>query len=125
MKLYESMIEGKDHTPVFKSAIQQTIKDQALINFQIGLREELKILVRAQRYTTLQNAVTGASAEEKLLGPARANQYSNRNRSEPSYSRSNRNRTNCCKCGKNGHIYITDATAEAVKTRYQDWRNRE
>jgi len=39
MKLYES-IEGKEHT--FKSAIQHTIKDQALINFQIELREEFK-----------------------------------------------------------------------------------
>jgi len=66
------MIEDKEHIPVFKSAIQHTIKDQALINFQIGLREELKILIRAQRYTTLQEAVTGASAEEKLLGPVKA-----------------------------------------------------
>jgi len=79
MKLYESMIEGKEHTPVFKSAIQHIIKDQALINFQIGLREELKILVRAQRYTMLQEAVTGASAEEKLLRPAKASQYLNKN----------------------------------------------
>jgi len=50
MKLYESMIEGKEHSPVFQNAIQQTIKEQALINFQIGLREEPKILVRSQRY---------------------------------------------------------------------------
>jgi len=75
MKLYAFMIEGKKHTPVFRNAIQQTIKDQALINFQIGLREELQILVRAQRYTTLQEAVTGATAEEKLLRPAKS-QYS-------------------------------------------------
>jgi len=47
MKLYTSMIEGKEHTTVFKTAIQQTIKDQVLINFQIGLHEELQILVRA------------------------------------------------------------------------------
>jgi len=75
MKLYASMIEGKEHTPVFKNAIQQTIKDQALINFQIGLREDLQILVRA--HTTLQEAVTGATAEEKLLRLAKA-QYSSR-----------------------------------------------
>jgi len=104
MKLYAAMIEGKEHTTVFKTAIQQTIKDQALINFQIGLREELQILVRAQRYTTLQEAVTGASAEEKLVKPAKANQYSNRNRSEPSYSRSDRSNIKCFKCGKSGHL---------------------
>jgi len=66
MKLYASMIE-KEHTTVFKTAIQQTIKEQALINFQIGLREELQILVHAQQYSTLQEAVTGASAEEKFI----------------------------------------------------------
>jgi len=99
MKLYASMIEGKEHPPGSKNVIQQTIKDQALINFQIGLREELQILVRAQRYATLQEAITGASAEEKLLGPTKTNQYSNRSRSESSYSRS----TKCFKCGMNGH----------------------
>jgi len=102
MKLYASMIESKEHTPVFKNAIQQTIKDQALINFQIDLREELQILVRAQRYTTLQEAVTGATAEEKLLRPAKS-QYSSRTRPESSYSRSDRNSTKCFKCGKSGH----------------------
>jgi len=57
------MIEGEEHFTVYKGAIQQTIKKQALINFQIGLRDELKILVRSQKYTTLQKAITGASAE--------------------------------------------------------------
>jgi len=36
MKLYESMVEGKERPPSFKQAIQETIKKQALINFQIG-----------------------------------------------------------------------------------------
>jgi len=103
MKLYTAMIEGKEHTADRKNTIQQTIKDQALINFQIGLREELQILVRAQRYATLQEAITGASAEEKLIGPAKANQYANRSRSESSYSRSDRSNTKCFKCGKTGH----------------------
>jgi len=42
-----------------------------------------------------------ASAEEKLLGPAKANQYLNRNRSESSYPRPDRNTIKCFKCGKN------------------------
>jgi len=105
MKLYESMIEGKNHTPVVKNTIQLTIKDQALINFQIGLRDELKILVRSQRYTTLQEAITGASAEEKLIGPLRANySQSGKNRSETTRSRQDQNSTlKCFKCGKIGH----------------------
>ncbi|KAL6419702.1 hypothetical protein ACFW04_011267 [Cataglyphis niger] len=58
MKLYDSMIEGEEHPAHSKP----------LINFQIGLCDKLKVLVRAQRYTTLQEVITGASAEEKLLG---------------------------------------------------------
>jgi len=37
MKLYDSMIEGEEHSTTYKGAIQH-----ALINFQIGLRDELK-----------------------------------------------------------------------------------
>jgi len=47
MKLHDSMIEGEEHSATYKGTIQQTIKKQALINFQIGLRDELKILVRS------------------------------------------------------------------------------
>ena len=88
---------------MFKRAIQQTIKKQALINFQIGLRDDLKVLVRSQRYTTLQEAINGASAEEKLLGPqtARNNNFANKNKSD--YSRQTRSPTQCYKCGKTGH----------------------
>jgi len=104
MKLYDSMIEGEEHSATYKGAIQQTIKKQALINFQIGLRDELKILVRSQRYTTLQEAITGASAEEKLIGPTRANNYAGRNRSETTRSRQDQSSASkCFKCGKTGH----------------------
>jgi len=103
MKLYASMIEGKGHTAAVRTIIQQTLKEQALTNFQIGLRDELQILVRAQRYTTLQEAITGATAEEKLVKPAKASQYSNRTRPESNYSRTDRNNNTCFKCGKSGH----------------------
>jgi len=89
MKLYDSMIKGEEHSIGYKGAIQQTIKKQALINFQIGLRDELKIFVRSQRYTTLQEAITNASAEEKFIGLTRANNYSGKNRLETTRSRQN------------------------------------
>jgi len=98
------MIEGEEHSATYKGAIQQTIKKQALINFQIGLRDELKIFVRSQRYTTLQEAITGASTEEKLIGPTRANNYAGRNRPEITRSRQDHNSASkCFKCGKTGH----------------------
>jgi len=87
MKLYNSMIEGEEHFTGYKGAIQQMIKKQALINFQIGLRDELKILVRSQRYITLQEAITG-----------------NPTRSNPTRSRQDQNsNSKCFKCGKTGH----------------------
>ncbi|KAL6419610.1 hypothetical protein ACFW04_013698 [Cataglyphis niger] len=52
MKLYDSMIEGEEQPAHSKRTIHETIKKQVLINFQIGLRDKLKVLVRAQRYTT-------------------------------------------------------------------------
>ncbi|KAL6418437.1 hypothetical protein ACFW04_012091 [Cataglyphis niger] len=104
MKLYDSMIEGEEHPAHSKRTIHETIKKQALINFQIGLRDELKVLVRTQRYTTLQEAIMGASAEEKLLGPTKSNYLYNKNKFESSNSRQNRSLTpQCFKCGKNGH----------------------
>ncbi|KAL6416872.1 hypothetical protein ACFW04_014791 [Cataglyphis niger] len=78
-KLYDSMIEGEEHPAHSKRTIHETIKKQALINFQIGLHDELKVLVRAQRYTTLQEAITGASVKEKLLGPTKSNYLYNKN----------------------------------------------
>ena len=62
------MIKGEDRTSEHKRVILKTMQKQALLNFQYGLRDELKILVQSQRYTTFQEAITGASAEEKLIG---------------------------------------------------------
>jgi len=45
IKLYDSMIEGEEHSITYKGTIQQTIKKQTLINFQIRLRDKFQILV--------------------------------------------------------------------------------
>jgi len=70
MELYESMEEGQNHTPEQQRAILDNIKTQTLHNYQIGLHDDIKLLVRAQRYKTLQEAITGASAEEKVKEPS-------------------------------------------------------
>ncbi|XP_024892140.1 uncharacterized protein LOC112467669 [Temnothorax curvispinosus] len=104
MKLYDAMIEGEDHSSMFKRAIQQTIQKQALINFQIGLRDELKILVRSQNNATLQEAITGASAEEKLIGPTTTKTGASLYKNKPGYTRQPQNQSvQCFKCGKTGH----------------------
>ncbi|CAL1681033.1 unnamed protein product [Lasius platythorax] len=106
MKLYNSMIEGENRSAAHKRAILETIQKQALLNFQLGLHDDLKILVRSQRYTTLQEAITGASAEEKLIGPttSRTHNFPNRDKAEQNPSRQNRETApQCYKCGKTGH----------------------
>ncbi|XP_071580550.1 uncharacterized protein [Temnothorax nylanderi] len=78
-ELYEAMEEGQGHSQEQQKAILDSIKMQALHNFQIGLHDDIKMIVRAQRYQTLQEAITGASAEEKNAG------------------------IQCHKCGETGH----------------------
>ncbi|XP_077282541.1 uncharacterized protein LOC143908667 [Temnothorax americanus] len=70
MELYDSMIDERNHTIESKRTILETIQQQALQNFQLGLRDEIKLLVRAQHFATLQEAIAGASAEEKVNGPS-------------------------------------------------------
>ncbi|KAL6417130.1 hypothetical protein ACFW04_012963 [Cataglyphis niger] len=83
MKLYDSMIEGEEHPTHSKRTIHEIIKKQALINFQIGLRDK---------------------DAQKLLGPTKTNYLYNKNKFESSNSRQNRSSTpQCFKCGKNGH----------------------
>jgi len=35
-----------------------------LLNFELGLREDIKLVVRSQKYSSLQEAINAASAEE-------------------------------------------------------------
>ncbi|KYN01907.1 hypothetical protein ALC62_07291 [Cyphomyrmex costatus] len=99
------MEEGKDHTPEQQCAILENIKEQALYNFQTGLHEEIKLLVRAQRYTTLQEAIAGPSAEEKVKGSTSRMLNSNRKfDNNTSHTRPySESKLVCAKCGKRGH----------------------
>jgi len=89
----------------YKLAFQLLIQKTALLNFQIGLRDDLKILVRSQKYATLQEAITGASAEEKLNEPtsSRFSSYTGKSKFEIKTSRPE-NTIQCFKCGRNGHL---------------------
>ncbi|KAL6257759.1 hypothetical protein P5V15_011377 [Pogonomyrmex californicus] len=52
MELYESMIKGRNNTIESKRAILETIQQQALCNFQLGLLDDIKLLVRSQHYNS-------------------------------------------------------------------------
>ncbi|KAL6267940.1 hypothetical protein P5V15_001008 [Pogonomyrmex californicus] len=68
MELYQSMVEGREHTAEQRKAILDTIQELALENFQLGLRDEIQTIVRSRNYTNLTAAMLGATAEEKLKG---------------------------------------------------------
>ena len=69
MKLYESMIEGKGHTTAEKNTIKETIQNQALQNFQLGLHKDIKTIVRSRNYSNLQEAIAVATSKEMMKGP--------------------------------------------------------
>ncbi|XP_020294606.1 uncharacterized protein LOC109860138 [Pseudomyrmex gracilis] len=96
MELYESMNEGKVRTMEQKRTILETIKEQALHHFQIGLRKKLKLIVRSRGYGTLQEAIAGASAEKKVAGIKLKSRM-------PAQARGSNKNYKCFKCGKIGH----------------------
>ena len=101
MELFESMEEGKNHTTEQRQAVLENIKEQALHIYQTGLHDDIKLLVRAQRYKSLTEAITGAVAEEKVKGPNNNNNaYSNRNKFESQKRSSYPTAIQCRKCGK-------------------------
>ena len=73
MELYESMIEEREHSLEQQRTILDIIKKQALQNYQIGLSDDIRLLVRTQKYNTLQEAIAEVSAEEKVKGPSTRN----------------------------------------------------
>ncbi|KAL6256702.1 hypothetical protein P5V15_011629 [Pogonomyrmex californicus] len=113
MELYESMEEGKNHTIEQQRAILENIKEQALYNYQNGLHDEIKLIVRSQRYQTIQEAIAGATVEEKTRGPSmRTLTYRNR-----SVFKTHTPSPRCEKCGKIGH-YGHECRTSRFSNRY-------
>ena len=68
MELYESLIEKQGNTSRNEQFLE-TIQDQALLNFELGLRDDVKLVLRSQKYSNLQEAINAASAKERVKGP--------------------------------------------------------
>lgn len=68
MELYKAMLKEGTHESEYQKAILKMIKLQALNNYQHGLYEEIKLIIRSQKYSTLQETMARANAEEKAKG---------------------------------------------------------
>ncbi|XP_011254548.2 uncharacterized protein LOC105250252 [Camponotus floridanus] len=102
MELYESMLDGQQYTADHKRVILNIIQQQALENFQIGLNDDIKTVVRSRGYTTLQEAISAATTEEKIKEPTIVSTQS-KSAATPTYYRDTRNVIQCQKCRKIGH----------------------
>ncbi|XP_020296374.1 uncharacterized protein LOC109861229 [Pseudomyrmex gracilis] len=100
MELYESMVEAKGHIMEEKRTIMNTIKGQALQQFQISLRNDVRLIIRSRNYGTLQEAINAASSEEKVAVPQNSHgrNFATKQKMEKNYEKNA-----CYKCGKIGH----------------------
>ncbi|KAL6258212.1 hypothetical protein P5V15_010140 [Pogonomyrmex californicus] len=105
MELYQSMVEGREHTAEQRKAILDTIQELALENFQLGLREEIQTIVRSRNYTNLTATILDVTAEEKLKGSQLTKSYNNEKARGNQEQNKNRNqKLECHKCGRLGHL---------------------
>jgi len=99
------MKDGQNHTAEQQRAILDNVKLQALHNYQVGLHDDIKLLVCLQRYRTLQEAIARASTEEKIRSSnQRSSQYFSRGKTDAERAQATRYSTiQCHKRGKIGH----------------------
>lgn len=81
-------------------AIEELLRKQALHNFQQGLNDKLRLLIKSQRYESFEAAVSGAIEEERVSGPDSGYLFPRVNR----HSDSRHREIKCDRCNKTGHL---------------------
>ncbi|XP_076386071.1 uncharacterized protein LOC143264142 [Megachile rotundata] len=98
------------NTNAVNVALAESVNEQALNIFTIGLKEKLRIIIRSRQYDNLKTAITAAIEEEQSLGltPTRNfekfSDYKTPNSSGPNRNRFSSNVQNRERCHRQGHL---------------------
>ncbi|XP_070526497.1 uncharacterized protein [Cardiocondyla obscurior] len=98
--LYDALSDDAAYSHEQKLGIWNALQKQVLVVYQNRLHRHLQMIIRSRNYTTLSEAVAGATIEERQQGtPARV--YSEHEKTYPPVN--SWSNINCQKCGKRGH----------------------
>ncbi|KAL6254796.1 hypothetical protein P5V15_014130 [Pogonomyrmex californicus] len=121
MELYQSIVKRREHIAEQRKAILDTIQQLALENFQLGLRDEIQIIVRSRNYMNLTAAILGATAEEKLKGSQSTKVYETITRKQEAIKNRIETKSNqkleYHKCNRLGHL-AHDCRSSQYTNRY-------
>ncbi|CAI6347994.1 unnamed protein product [Macrosiphum euphorbiae] len=96
----EGSTQGKSASDAL--AVQNNIREQALLVFLEGISDRIKVMVKSKNPSTLEQAIQIAIIEDKNITPSEVrsnNHFNNRARGEAQKY----NKGNCHICGKYGH----------------------
>ncbi|CAI6356301.1 unnamed protein product [Macrosiphum euphorbiae] len=96
----EGSTQGKNASDAL--AVQNNIREQALLVFLEGISDRIKVMVKSKNPSTLEQAIQIAIIEDKNITPSEVrsnNHFNNRTRGEAQKY----NKGNCHICGKYGH----------------------
>jgi hypothetical protein len=97
----EGSTQGKSASDAL--AVQNNIREQALLVFLEGISDRIKIMVKSKNPKTLEQAIQIAIVEDKNIPPSEIKPQNN-NFSKNKNSTQKYNKGNCHACGKYGHF---------------------
>lgn len=100
------LISKPGNSNMVNKALIESVNEQAINVFSIGLKEKLRVIIRSRTFDTLRAAITAAIEEEQALGPNNGRSYGNyggagfnRDRIGQRY-----NEQKCERCHRQGHL---------------------
>lgn len=102
MELIEATVR-EERSEVSRRTLQSFLRKQALELFREGLKEEIRIIVKARNIDTLEVAIREAMEEERIRDQHRPSKAYVRTPEKDRYYSRPRERKRCRHCGKDNH----------------------